>query len=344
MKFFNIFIASALGACLLYYSAVLLLIDAPLPAEYWVGEMITIKKDLAKQYAGMQKIVVAGGSSTLFGINAESASKQLGMPVINFGLHAGLRVDKIFEEAGLVVEKGDFMILPLEPPYYDCNEKLDSWQVRNIIGWDRNTWREMNLYEKIEFLPLVSPATFSKMALAQMQKIFYPSMVSDRLRTLDDLIVLSKFRNRTSPAAFEYSAYNIDNHGDMLKTEGAQFKNAGWDVRKPDHVCASTKNKLLKFVKKMKNKGVSVFFANTPFVASDAAKDEVRKSELGFLNEFVAIGCFIDKREDLLFDRKYFFNSNLHLNAEGRAIRTELFIKSIRNSVFLNNCDQPFSS
>ena len=134
MKFIQAFFVSTILAGVIYYTVVLLAIDAPVPAEYWVGEMITIKKALVKDHAGKSKIIVAGGSSTLFGIDAEYASKSLDMPVINFGLHAGLRLERILQLVSSVVERGDIVVLPLEPPYYDCNTQLNSGHVTNIIG------------------------------------------------------------------------------------------------------------------------------------------------------------------------------------------------------------------
>jgi hypothetical protein len=343
MKFIQIFFASAVAACLTYFVAVLILIDAPIPTEYWVGEMITIKKALAKEYSGKTKLIIAGGSSTLFGIDAEHVSKQLDFPVINFGLHAGLRLEKILQEVSFVVEPGDFLVLPLEPPYYDCHEKLSAWHVENIIGWDHDVFQKKSYAEKAEFVTLVPPSTFGLMIVADIQRKFFPARINDRLTSLDNALVLSKFRTRTMPLAFEYSAYHLDDHGDMLRTEGAHFKGAVLDVSNPSHVCDKTANQLESFVGSMKMKGVHVYFANTPYIASGVGKDEVRKDELGFQKEFTSVGCFIDKREDLIFDRKYFFNTNLHLNAEGRAIRTDLFINAIRKNVLSGTCVEPYT-
>lgn len=338
MKYIQIFFASALVACLPYYALVLILIDAPISTEYWVGEMITIKKELVKEYAGKNKIIIAGGSSALFGIDAEFASKQLDMPVINFGLHAGLKLEKILQEVSTVVEKGDILVLPLEPPYYDCNEKLSAWQVENIIGWDHDVWKKMGYLEKGAFIALISPSTLGRMIFADIQRKFIPDSINDRLSSQDKALVLSKFRVHTMPVNFEYSAYHLDNHGDMRQTEGAHFKGNGWDVSKPNHVCAETASQLVSFVGSMRKKGVYVYFANTPYITSGVSKDEVRKDELSFKKEFISVGCFIDKREDLIFDRKYFFNTNLHLNAEGRALRTDLFINTIRKNVLSGTC------
>lgn len=329
MKFIKLFFASTVVTCLTYFWGVLLLIDSPVQAEYWVGEMIAIKKELTKSSAGKTKIIIAGGSSALFGIDAEYATRRLNMPVINFGLHAGLRLEKILQEVSSVVEPGDFLVLSLEPTYYDCHKKLTTWQVENIIGWDHGAWEKMSYIQKAEFVSLVSPSTFGRMIVANFQRKFFPTSIKDRLNSLDNALVLSKFRTRSPPLAFEYSAYHLDNYGDMLQTEGAYFKGSGWDVSEPKNVCSETASDLNSFVSSMKMKGVNVFFANTPYIKSKVSTENIRNSEMSFQNGFNHIGCFIDKREDLVLDRKYFFNTNLHLNAEGRAYRTDLLINSI---------------
>ena len=333
MKFIRSFFISALVASVVYYSAVLTVIDAPVPAEYWVGEMIFVKKELVKAYKGKSKIIVAGGSSTLFGIDADYASKQLGMPVINFGLHAGLRLDKIFKEVNAVIERGDLLVLALEPYYYDCAEPFSAWQVNNIVGWDHDAWKEMSYLEKGRFISSVSPTLFAHMLLADFEKKFYPSAVSDRLATMDQSKVLSRFHSRVITSSFEYSAYQLDHLGDMQQAEGAKFSGKSFDVRRPLHICDGTKKRLMEFVNGMRGKGVQVYFANTPYIASSVSMDEIEKGEAGFVEDLSSVGVMIDQRKDVFFDRKYFFNTDLHLNTEGRRLRTNSFIKALRKNV-----------
>jgi len=341
MKFIQSFFISAILACAIFYATVFSLIEAPVKAGYWIGEMIEIKKELVKEYANKRKIIIAGGSSTLFGIDAEFASKSLNTPVINFGLTAGVPLEKILKEVNSIANQGDLVILPLEPSYFDCNSYVKKFalsQVTDIIGWDHDTWKEMNPLEKLEFVTLVSPTLLSQMIVAETLKKVYPIMISDRLGALDRSSVLSKFNERTVPTEFAYSAYNLDNYGDMLGTEGAKYKGKGEDVNKPLHVCDKAATILMSFVDQMKNKGVQVFFANTPYLAAESGLDTFKSSELNFTNELAHIGCIIDKREDLIFDRKYFFNSNLHLNPEGRLLRTEALIKAIHNNALSGKC------
>ena len=337
MKFIKAFLVSSLVASLAYYCAVLLMIDTPVSAEYWVAEMITVKKALVKEYAGTRKIIVAGGSSTLFSVDTEYASKQLDMPVINFGLHAGLRLNKIFKEVGAVIEGGDILIFQLEPQYYDCHPKLNLWQINNIVGWDHDAWNEMSYVEKMEFVSMVSPRLFVQMIIANIQRIYNEPLIYSRMAALDHSSTLRRFRARTTPAKMRYSIYNLNDHGDLMQTEGTITKVKSEDLGKPDHVCDTTASQLAGFVENMRAKGVQVYFANTPFVSA-ADLGEFRKGESSFLNDFNRVGCMIDKREDLVFDPKYFFDFKLHLNAQGRAIRTDLLIQSIRKNVLSGTC------
>jgi hypothetical protein len=338
VKFIQSFLISILAMCMVYFCAILLLIDAPIPAEYWVGEMIAVKKELVKTFAGKKKIIIAGGSSTLFGIDAEYAGKQLGMPVINFGLHAALKLERILKQVGSVVENGDTVILALEPPYYGCNTGLDSFQVENTIAWDHESWLEMNYLEKRKFIFSISPGLLGQMLFAETLAKFYPAAISDRLVARDHAGILSRFRSRTTPETFEYSAFNLDDFGDIQRTEGAKYYGKGYDKREPRHICDSTMNVLKDFVRSMKKKEVHVYFANTPYLASSVNMAELQKIESDFLEELSSVGCMIDRRQDLFFDRKYLFNTSLHLNTEGRRIRTDLLTRDIRKNVLSGAC------
>ncbi|MGZ8944556.1 MAG: hypothetical protein ACXW1W_03925 [Methylococcaceae bacterium] len=342
MKFIQSFFIAGILTCVIFYAAVLLLIDAPVKAGYFNSEMLTIKKALVKEYTGKQKIIIAGGSSTLFGIDAEYASKSLNIPVINFGLTAGLRLEKILNEVDSVIEQDDYLILPLEPTYYDCNYygKLTSSQVTDIIAYDHDAWKKMNYTEKLEFISLVSPTIFGQMLVAKTLEKLYPATISDRLIARNPPLVLSKFHARVIPTEFAYSAYNLNSSGDMLGTEGSKYKGPDDDVSQPVHVCDKAAIVLTYFIDRMRKKGVHVFFANTPYPLSKPSTKTWESSELNFANQLAPIGCIIDKREDLVLDRKYFFNTHLHLNNEGRTRRTDAIIKAIRKNILTGKCEK----
>jgi hypothetical protein len=61
------------------------------------------------------KVVVIGGSSTLFSIDGEQLLSQFRLPVVNMGLAAGLGAQVIVERVLEHVRAGDTLILALEP-------------------------------------------------------------------------------------------------------------------------------------------------------------------------------------------------------------------------------------
>lgn len=60
------------------------------------------------------RIIVAGGSSVIFGFRSELVEQGLGLPVINLGLHAGFFRDYILNEAEAAVRPGDILVVLLE--------------------------------------------------------------------------------------------------------------------------------------------------------------------------------------------------------------------------------------
>jgi hypothetical protein len=59
---------------------------------------------------------------------------------------------------------------------------------------------------------------------------------------------------------FAYSAYNLDEHGDLLNTGGSEYKGEAADATRPDRVCSGIKDTLRSFVARLHSKGARVVF------------------------------------------------------------------------------------
>ncbi len=64
---------------------------------------------------GLAKIVVCGGSSCAFGINTDVMQQKFGLPVVNFGMHAGMGAPVLAGLALKYTKPGDTLIVSLEP-------------------------------------------------------------------------------------------------------------------------------------------------------------------------------------------------------------------------------------
>lgn len=335
MKYITVFLVTTLTTAIVYFSLAIVLSPAPIVAEYWVREMMVIKQHIAKEYDGQKKIIIASGSNSLFGIDAKRLGEDLGIPVINFGLHAGLPLATILNAASSAAKKGDVIILPLESEYYQGNG-LTAWQVRNAIAWDHAKWNALPMIEKIKAIGMFDPTFLWELIHARYDEEFDPDAIKDRLLAMDDRAILARFKTRTAPVSFSYSAFNLDSFGDMEKNDGAEYTGNPTPADLNITIRPEIRNMLKSFIARMVNKGARVYFANVPWVATPRLDNSrVETSSMQFHFELSNLAPVLDTKAQLVFKRDLFFNTDLHLNARGRKIRTEMLANSIRRNANL---------
>ena len=74
-----------------------------------------------------------------------------------------------------------------------------------------------------------------------------------------------------------------------------------------------------------------MFFANTPYVAIEGLDlAAVNQASKQFSNTLSTVAPVLDDRSTLIFNREFFLNSALHLNAHGRELRTRQLLAKLR--------------
>ncbi len=335
IRFFLYLALSFSATAVMYFTACLVLTPAPIAAEYWVREMLVIKKSIARKYAGRPKIVIVAGSGTLFSIDARRLTETLGVPVINFGVHAELPLAFLLNQAESVVEQGNAVLLPLETELYTRNE-LTAWQVRNLIAWDQAKWRSIPIWKRLQAIRDLKPGPLWEIIEANVQARFFPSSIRKRLESFDDRLILDKWANTPAPTKFEYSAYNVDAMGDMPATKGTYQGKVTRSPEKHIKIPGDVFAILESFVTRMNRKGVLVRFVDTPFI--DTGSVDIRKADESARSlsaQLPASAKLLDNRCELLFSKACFLNSEYHMNEEGRKMRTALLAGAIRRDTEL---------
>ncbi|WP_250516507.1 hypothetical protein [Caballeronia sp. INDeC2] len=339
MSYLKVFAISLLTIALAYFSMSLLLAPAPISAEYWVREMTVVKRSIALRYQGQRKLIIAAGSNVLFSVDTDRLSQDLGIPVINYGLHAGLALDEILGEVATAAERNDMVILPLEQEYY-CETRDNTsitWRARNAIAWDHRRWQSWSMFERLEAISLSGPGLLFELAFARIRETWFPRSIEDRLKTFRDKNILSEFTHSPRPTAFAYSAYHLDNLGNMQQIDGSHFTGHAASPEQKTEVCPGSFQTLQQFVRDMHRKGVTVYFANVPYVATGVTRaDRVEEASRQFAAAIAPLGTVLDDRNQVMFDRKFFFNTDLHLNSEGRTLRTKSLEESMRKDLSVN--------
>jgi hypothetical protein len=331
---YAIIVLGTFGAVLLFYFGTLIALTPVLiPAEYWVRETMTVKRAIASRYLGQRKIIIGSGSSGLFGVDTAELTRAIGRPVLNLSLHGGLPLETILRETGATAESGDSVILLLEPFYYSRNDPTN-WQIRNMIAWDPSRWRTLPLQMRVRYLAHLEPSFLLEVIAARVNLAVPSEDLSARQAAFDDPGILARFAVSPPAADFEYSAFHLDFLGNMNHAVGHIGVIRGDDIDAPTEIGMAQRAMLLSFVHMMRARSVSVFFGHAPLVGSPKVNwAAIDKASASFVQAMADIGPVIDERRQVVFDDGLFFNTDLHLNTEGRRLRTAALLTAIRRHV-----------
>jgi hypothetical protein len=335
MRYLITFALSCLVSLFVYVGLVPVFNTTPVAAEYWVRELLVIKQSIAQQHAGKKKIIIASGSSTLFSIDTEQMTTALGLPVINLGLMGGMPLSRILSEANRAAETNDTILLALEPDYY-CREKnngFDEWVLRNAIAWDRESWSNLTAAEQLLAVKKLGFRFPLELVKTQFDLIFNRESLNQRLFALSDQKVLQKYADPPPIADNLYSVYNIDRLGNIKNTDEQNYHGTAQRADTTIQICERTFDQLKGFIRVQRERGVAVYFINSPFVSQDGVSlPKISEASKAFTQRLSGLAPVIDDRLDVVLDRKYFLNSELHLNSVGRTIRTDRLLEALKRT------------
>ena len=82
-------------------------------SDVWTNRIDQGVRATAARIRG-RKIIFIGCSNLIFGLHADSLSRRVGLPVVNYGLFAGIGLDYAADRAAEIVGPGDIVILAPE--------------------------------------------------------------------------------------------------------------------------------------------------------------------------------------------------------------------------------------
>jgi hypothetical protein len=134
-------------------------LGVPTETSRWVFEINQKKRLLALQTAS-PKLLLVGGSATLFGISAREIESQTGYRTINLGTHAALGTNYILHEAQEAAKPGDIILLDLDYELYNYGRVDPTWAdhlfVDYIVSRDPGFFHSLSLLEQWNTFMLTS--------------------------------------------------------------------------------------------------------------------------------------------------------------------------------------------
>jgi len=130
-------------------------------AEWWLKDVTELRRMLYKERLAalppnQHKVVLFAGSASLFGVNSPLVTETSGLPLLNFGLHAGLDIDLIALGSSDFIQAGDEVVVPLEFELY-ARDRPSELTPANFLAFYYRYAAALPLANDFEILKATSP-------------------------------------------------------------------------------------------------------------------------------------------------------------------------------------------
>lgn len=256
-----------------------------------------------------KKIIIVGGSSAGFGIDALYLEEKTGYKVVNMGLHAGFGNLFNTEIIKSNVNKGDIVILAYEYNLNkDCFKYLgDIELITTGIDSNLSIYQELPFRTYKEILGNMINYTKKKYTYSPTSSGVYSSQAFDKNGNMTFV------RNKS---VIENYKANIDYYGQITQNN-LQSTDENLDY-------------LRDFKKWIHNKEALVYFSAPPVLnqAIDVTENDLNNYKARL--EMSGIK-FISNPNDYIFDEEYMYDTIYHCNSKGERKRTELLYKDLKS-------------
>jgi hypothetical protein len=280
----------------------------PDPNHYFAGSLLHRK---LLENTPSPRIILAGGSNISFGIDAELMQRSLGIPVINDGLHAGLGLAPL-RELEQYIREGDVIIISLEYNLFANQEVMDG-DPAFLSDWIEYSPR------RIEYLSnpwKEAPGIYAIMLQRKVNRQVNTYLFGGSLDQVRDIFVGTKY----------------DLNGDFIghlqetSTNRQKIPATPYPVSGPqEDIFVFLEN----FNRIARERGARVYF-EAPASRQSNCKATGQAQMADFFETFAERSSIpvLTRFDEVCLPNKYFFDTEYHLNAQGRELRTKRLIEN----------------
>ena len=280
----------------------------PDPDHYFAGSLVHIK---LLENTPSPRMILAGGSNVSFGIDAELMQRTLGIPVINDGLHAGLGLAPL-RELEEYIREGDVIIVSLEYDLFANQDVMDG-DPAFLSDWIEYSPR------RIEYLsnPLTeAPRVYTVMLQRKVNRKVNTYLFGGSLHEVRSVFVGTKYD------------LNGDFIGHLQDTSTNRQK-----IPATPYPVSVVQEDIFVFLENFNriahDKGARVYF-EAPASRQSNCKATGEMPLANFFKTFKERSSIpvLTPLEEVCLPNKYFFDTEYHLNAQGRELRTKRLIEN----------------
>ena len=251
------------------------------------------------------KIVLVGNSNWAFGVDSQKLEEAMGMPVVNMGMHGG--IGNPFNEQAAVqnIYEGDIVII-----------SYSNFADGDIIKDPELAWITIENH----------PALWKYIRLKD-----WPSMIKAYPTYLKDCLDLWSQGIGNMDSGTEYSRLQFNEYGDNIYDRPALvISDEELAEAHIPEIGDETIDRLNKLNQTLQEKGATLLVTPYPTPVTSYTPP---------VEEYVAFSDQIEERldfpligryEDYRMDKNLFYNTYLHLNNEGKQLRTQMLIDDLQ--------------
>ena len=251
------------------------------------------------------KIVLVGNSNWAFGVDSQKLEEAMGMPVVNMGMHGG--IGNPFNEQAAVqnIYEGDIVII-----------SYSNFADGDIIKNPELAWITIENH----------PALWKYIRLKD-----WPSMIKAYPTYLKDCLDLWSQEIGNMDSGTEYSRLQFNEYGDNIYDRPALvISDEELAEAHIPEIGDETIDRLNKLNQTLQEKGATLLVTPYPTPVTSYTPP---------VEEYVAFSDQIEERldfpligryEDYRMDKNLFYNTYLHLNNEGKQLRTQMLIDDLQ--------------
>lgn len=270
--------------------------------KYDMNASILDKIDRAESTHEPQLLLV-GDSNLVFGIDSAEIEKELGIPVVNMGLHAGLGNEFLLKIAEFYAEPGDTVVVSLVR--YNIGEETSNEEL---------TW--ITLENRFKLYRFIAPKDNYRMFKA------FPSYLRDAIT-----LWLTGKGNIKEETGYSRSYFNEFGDSEFTRPDPINYFEDSEGIPELTDEFVEYFNDLCR---ELNEKGIKVVVAGFPIYVCDTTPD---KEEFAAFEQELRekLDCeVISDFTEYYMDKELFWDSKFHLNDRGVPVRTALLINDIR--------------
>ena len=302
---------SVLFCAVIFFSILLILFDCLVISSQYKNNYQASLIDKVERLNSIKepKIILVGNSNLSFGINSAMIEEELGVPVVNLGLHGGLGNAFHEEIAKLNINKDDIVVV-CHSNFEDDDDIPDPSLAWITFDWNKSLASIIRTKDYLQMIPA------------------YPNYFRDSFS-----LWLSKKGNQSVDTCYSRKAFN--KYGDIVyrpekqqMTSDELFASQLVTVPKINSTCIDRLNMLNDFCTQ---RGATLLVAGYP-IAYGHYSDFSANDFINFQNELSnKLNCpIISNYTDYFYPYDYFYNTILHLTEEGANMRTRQLINDMK--------------